>query len=161
MMMIHTPPARGSASMDGHEEVVVAANSGGRTRQISRPSMREPGISGELVSASIRTRSHRLQREPGRTGRRRDRKNAPACEWRLIRGSAVDRYYDPATGQFLTVDPLVDQTDAPYEHCDQDPINCCGLDGTVAMPADWAWEVSVPDWFLVIPFVAGFEIGSH
>jgi hypothetical protein len=35
----------------------------------------------------------------------------------------VHRYYDPATGQFLTVDPLVNQTNAPYFYAGDDPVN--------------------------------------
>ena len=35
----------------------------------------------------------------------------------------IDRYYDPTTGQFLTLDPLVDQTAAPYAYVDGDPVN--------------------------------------
>ena len=30
--------------------------------------------------------------------------------------TAVGRYYDPATGQFLSVDPLVDETGQPYAY---------------------------------------------
>ncbi len=33
------------------------------------------------------------------------------------------RYYDPATGQFLTRDPLVDATGQPYAYADGDPID--------------------------------------
>jgi hypothetical protein len=33
------------------------------------------------------------------------------------------RYYDPTTGQFLTVDPLVVQTGQPYSYTAGDPIN--------------------------------------
>jgi RHS repeat-associated protein len=33
------------------------------------------------------------------------------------------RYYDPATGQFLTADPLIDETRAPYAYGGGDPIN--------------------------------------
>ena len=35
----------------------------------------------------------------------------------------VNRYYDPSTGQFLSVDPLVDLTDQPYQYVGGDPIN--------------------------------------
>jgi RHS repeat-associated protein len=35
----------------------------------------------------------------------------------------VHRYYDPATGQFLTVDRLVDQTEAPYAYVNGDPVD--------------------------------------
>ena len=33
------------------------------------------------------------------------------------------RYYNPSTGQFLTVDPLVSQTQQPYSYTAGDPIN--------------------------------------
>ncbi|MGA2037590.1 MAG: IPT/TIG domain-containing protein, partial [Acidimicrobiales bacterium] len=35
----------------------------------------------------------------------------------------INRYYDPTTGQFLSVDPLVAQTGQPYEYVNGDPIN--------------------------------------
>jgi hypothetical protein len=36
---------------------------------------------------------------------------------------SVGRYYDPATGQFISVDPAVDQTEAPYAYVDGDPVD--------------------------------------
>ena len=35
----------------------------------------------------------------------------------------VNRYYDPSTGQFLSVDPLVSITDQPYQYVGGDPVN--------------------------------------
>jgi len=35
----------------------------------------------------------------------------------------IGRYYDPATGQFLSVDPLVDETGQPYAYTGDDPVN--------------------------------------
>jgi RHS repeat-associated protein len=35
----------------------------------------------------------------------------------------IDRYYDPATDQFLSVDPLVSQTGQPYAFTGDDPLN--------------------------------------
>ena len=35
----------------------------------------------------------------------------------------VNRYYDPSTGQFLSVDPLVGITDQPYQYAGGDPVN--------------------------------------
>jgi RHS repeat-associated protein len=40
----------------------------------------------------------------------------------------VNRYYDPQTGQFLSVDPDVAQTGAPYDYADGDPVS--GTDPT-------------------------------
>jgi hypothetical protein len=39
------------------------------------------------------------------------------------RDSSVRRYYDPATGQFLNVDPAVDQTEAPYSYAGDNPVD--------------------------------------
>ena len=41
-------------------------------------------------------------------------------------GYVFGRYYDPATGQFISVDPLVDETGQPYAYVNGDPVN--GLD---------------------------------
>jgi hypothetical protein len=35
----------------------------------------------------------------------------------------VNRYYDPSTDQFLSVDPDVSETDQPYSFTDDDPLN--------------------------------------
>ena len=35
----------------------------------------------------------------------------------------VDRYYDPATDQFLSVDPDVAETGQPYAFTGDDPLN--------------------------------------
>lgn len=39
------------------------------------------------------------------------------------RGYSVRRYYDPQTGQFISLDPAVDQTQAPYSYAGDDPID--------------------------------------
>ncbi|MGO8870488.1 MAG: RHS repeat-associated core domain-containing protein [Acidimicrobiales bacterium] len=35
----------------------------------------------------------------------------------------INRYYDPGTGQFLTVDPMVDETGQAYSYAGGDPVN--------------------------------------
>jgi RHS repeat-associated protein len=35
----------------------------------------------------------------------------------------IHRFYDPSTGQFLTVDPLVDDTGYPYSYASNDPVD--------------------------------------
>jgi len=46
-----------------------------------------------------------------------------------VEESSVGRYYDPATGQFLSVDPLVDVTGQPYAYTGDDPVNAIDPDG--------------------------------
>jgi hypothetical protein len=36
---------------------------------------------------------------------------------------SINRYYDPATAQFLSVDPLVAETGQPYSYAGDDPVN--------------------------------------
>ncbi|MGH9045300.1 MAG: RHS repeat-associated core domain-containing protein [Acidimicrobiales bacterium] len=36
---------------------------------------------------------------------------------------SIDRYYDPSTEQFVSVDPLVAVTQAPYYYVEDDPVN--------------------------------------
>jgi hypothetical protein len=42
---------------------------------------------------------------------------------RTCDSSLLGRYYDPQTGQFLSVDPLVDETGEPYEYVGGDPVD--------------------------------------
>ncbi|MFZ0666254.1 MAG: RHS repeat-associated core domain-containing protein [Acidimicrobiales bacterium] len=58
---------------------------------------------------------------------------------------SINRYYDPATGQFLSVDPLVDETEQPYEYAGDDPVN--GSDPTGLCNAKGngnAWDLFNP-----------------
>jgi hypothetical protein len=47
----------------------------------------------------------------------------------------VGRYYDPATGQFVNVDPLVDMTGQPYAYTGNDPVNGVHPDGLCNRPS--------------------------
>jgi uncharacterized protein RhaS with RHS repeats len=58
----------------------------------------------------------------------------------------VGRYYDPATGQFLSVDPLVDETGQPYAYTGDDPVNAVdpnGLDCGIFSVVCGAYDATV------------------
>ncbi|HET8752086.1 MAG TPA: RHS repeat-associated core domain-containing protein [Gaiellaceae bacterium] len=46
----------------------------------------------------------------------------------------IRRYFDPETGQFISADPLVDQTGAPYGYASDDPVNKSDVDGLAPWP---------------------------
>jgi len=48
------------------------------------------------------------------------------------------RYYEPTTGQFISVDPLVTSTHAPYSYASNDPLNNVDPRGTSV----WSWVVA-------------------
>jgi RHS repeat-associated protein len=43
------------------------------------------------------------------------------------------RYYDPSTGQFLSVDPDVSVTDAPFNYAGDDPVNTIDPSGDICL----------------------------
>jgi len=45
------------------------------------------------------------------------------CTWQHAPGRTVHRYYDPTTGEFLTVDPDVAATGQPYYYASGNPVN--------------------------------------
>ena len=47
----------------------------------------------------------------------------------------VHRYYDPATGQFMTLDPALGQTAEPYRYADDDPTDIVDPSGEFALVA--------------------------
>jgi hypothetical protein len=57
--------------------------------------------------------------------------------------SVINRYYDPATDQFLSIDPDVAQTDQPYVFTNDDPLNAEDPLGTsdldIGSPEGWAY----------------------
>jgi uncharacterized protein RhaS with RHS repeats len=48
----------------------------------------------------------------------------------------IDRYYDPTTGQFMSVDPLVNETQQPYAYTGGDPVNETDPSGRVYSPGN-------------------------
>ncbi len=46
-----------------------------------------------------------------------------------------NRYYDPATAQFLSIDPLVGETGQPYAYTEDDPVNATDPLGL----SPWGW----------------------
>jgi uncharacterized protein RhaS with RHS repeats len=46
-----------------------------------------------------------------------------------VRTSVVNRYYDPATGLFVSVDPMIDETGLAYQYGDDNPVNAVDPDG--------------------------------
>jgi hypothetical protein len=64
-----------------------------------------------------------VQRPP----QRRDRPRPPSA-------IEVHRYYDPQTGEFLTVDAIVDTTLSAYGYASGDPLNVIDPSGDVAAP---------------------------
>jgi RHS repeat-associated protein len=49
----------------------------------------------------------------------------------------ISRYYDPLTGQFISVDPDVSQTQDPYGYAAGDPVNTIDPTGTLPQPRYW------------------------
>lgn len=67
----------------------------------------------------------RLQHE----GKRLHPTRTASIAARLAHPNAVGRYYDPQTGQFLTVDPDIDQTGQAYAYVGGDPVNSADPSG--------------------------------
>jgi hypothetical protein len=56
------------------------------------------------------------------------------CRKGIARERRVDRYYDPSTDQFLSVDPLVAETGQPYAFVGDDPLNRSDPLGQIPTP---------------------------
>jgi hypothetical protein len=52
-------------------------------------------------------------------------------------GRSINRYYDPSTDQFLSVDPDVQATDQPYVFTNDDPLNATDPLGQDAFPNEY------------------------
>jgi RHS repeat-associated protein len=64
----------------------------------------------------------------------------------------INRYYDPATGQFTSVDPLLSQTQAPYAYADGNPVTNNDPTGTsTADSANFGGTVNVPHFSFPVP----------
>jgi uncharacterized protein RhaS with RHS repeats len=92
----------------------------------------------KIVGSGTRTAcSHRTRRRSRcTTSHRRPRLGAglgyPAA-------SLVNRYYDPSTAQFLSVDPLVAETGQPFAYADDDPVNGSDPSGLITCGGFWGW----------------------
>ncbi len=79
-----------------------------------------------LASAPRLTPCGDRRRRPRRAARRSPelRPSRTRCTRnRHQTGSLVNRYYDPTTGEFMTVDPDLAETDQPYQYAGGDPMN--------------------------------------
>jgi RHS repeat-associated protein len=52
-----------------------------------------------------------------------------------------DRYYDPATGEFLTIDPALATTSQPYQYAGDNPLN--GTDSTGLCLSGFGWACDI------------------
>ena len=71
------------------------------------------------------------RRQGGDSNHRRARSGGVRrpCTATRANGGRVDRYYDPSTDQFLSVDPDVAETGQPYAFTGDDPLNATDPDG--------------------------------
>ncbi|MEV6344009.1 RHS repeat-associated core domain-containing protein [Actinoplanes sp. NPDC051851] len=76
------------------------------------------------------------------------------------------RLYNPATGTFLTVDPVDGGSANAYDYCDADPVSCYDLDGRMAEAALVAslglgltlWEVVVVIGAIALTAIVGYVV---
>lgn len=86
----------------------------------------------ERSRSSRRCGVHRIQWELIPQFNVSDRSNVARAIHRVVYSftpRVVDRYYDPTTDQFLSVDPDVAATDQPYAFTGDDPLNATDPDG--------------------------------
>lgn len=80
-----------------------------------------PKRSGKCATRFDLDRRHLCVRSERRTSR--SAVVHSSCHRPHVYDGTVNRYYDPATAQFLTVDPQVATTDAAYFYAGDDPVN--------------------------------------
>lgn len=108
--------------------------------------------------AVVAAYSAKLSKPPRGSKGRRSLRDAGVSDRPSGSGAyGVGRYYDPTTGQFLTVDPLVDQTESPYGYAGQDPINGSDPSGALTITlGGGSWTSSNP-----VTFGGGPQITSN
>ena len=67
----------------------------------------------------------------------------------------VNRYYDPATGQFLSVDPQASTTNAPYAYATGNPATYTDPSGQSAVNCNWWGGFGFSKWGVNIRIPAG------
>jgi hypothetical protein len=70
----------------------------------------------------------------------------------------INRYYDSATAQFVSVDPMVNETNQPYAYAGDDPVN-----GVDPMGLDYTEDLPAQGWGFVDAAIANpgyFDYGS-
>ena len=81
-------------------------NSRDALRSSGRPAVARPELPNPQVEGGATTRS--IPRAPRRS---------------------IHRYYDPGTGQFVSVDPMLDMTGQPYSFADDNPVDTADPSG--------------------------------
>ena len=80
----------------------------------------------------------------------------------LISQDVVSRYYDPATGQFLSVDPQLQVTATPYVYASNNPVSNLDPNGEFTCGLyDWgiAWRSIGSGWYWIAYDAAGGCLG--
>jgi RHS repeat-associated protein len=137
----------------------VSMQAGSRIRAAAPPRRHDVGL--------LKTFCRRPPRV--RTAHRAGHPRCPSHRRRATEiASPVNRYYDPGTGQFLSVDPLVNLTEQPYQYAGDDPVNntdptglFCILghnpDGSCRGASYWRDVVDVPQDFAYLNYWGAYE----
>ena len=104
--------------------------------------IREPGVTQSL-GALCKTRHHETVANAQFCFRRKFQGNVDQYPWsgppttrcshhRTVE-SILNRYYDPSTDSFISVDPMVQETDQPYAFVNDNPLNYSDALGLCAL----------------------------